>query len=164
MFESINKDQINLDFLTDTNKIFASSTLESSNIIDGTNTDISLILTSPENIEIGTFEFKIGKDKIKPKKEKLLSKSSMNKSKSTTQVNLNNSSPVRQGSNTSNKSEQSSNRMLKHHMSSFTFSDPLSQYPGAGSYDIGSTISNDQPNKIKQPSYTFGTMHNFPKL
>lgn len=174
MFEANNEDTINLDFVTDTNKIFASTKLETSPFNNGTNTETSLPIYSPvDDTLIGTFDFKIGKDKIKSKKQPIISKSSMNRSKSNNNMltvtlnNNNQSSPERQGSNISKNSDSTKtfpNQVNRHHMSSFTFSDPLSQFPGAGQYNLESTISNDVSHKIKHPSYTFGTMHNFPKL
>lgn len=124
MFESNYDNPINIDFITDTNKLFASCVIDASSITENANSDYQLKLNK-ENQEIGLFNLKIGKDKIKLKKNDKLSK------QSTTKHNASQSSPIKETFGRSSSNDSTSKRInSKHHMSAYTFADPMNIYPG----------------------------------
>lgn len=164
MFESNNYNPINIELITNENKLFASCSIDAQSIIENSNANQELKLNQDGGKEIGIFDLKIGKDKIKLKKnDKRLSKQSVNNSYQS--PNKSQSSPIKEKFGRQSSNDSSANNMInKHNMSAYTFADPVSIYPGPSNYNLEPCISNDVSNKIKHPSYTLGTLHNYPKL
>lgn len=127
--------------------VLASTYIAHDQITEGSKTTTYVLALVENDVEVGNIEVNIAKDKIAVKTK----------------------SRKKEITSNTPRIENSQNLLFDpslHHMTSFSWSDPIDASAGPGTYNLDSYFGKEKGslNKQKNPSFTFGGLYNYKKM